>query len=111
LTVKLLAPVFSYLKKTNSVTVIKKLPQKPSNTTRSSWPFEKEGFPDRKKILQREDGSRLCLLLALGGVLGITADTTTKSSRMGALLSHFFNHVHNRPSTTWTHFSPDVRKL
>jgi hypothetical protein len=32
---------------------------------------------------QREDGSRLCLLVALGEVLGITTDTTALSCNNG----------------------------
>jgi hypothetical protein len=31
------------------VNVINKVSQKPNNTQRSSWPFDKQGFPDMKK--------------------------------------------------------------
>jgi hypothetical protein len=42
----------------STVNIINKVSQKPNNIKRSSWPFEKQDFPDRKNQYHVPDNSR-----------------------------------------------------
>jgi len=58
------------------VYVISKVPQKPNNIKNLLSPLESKIFLTEKVYLQREDGSRLCLIITLVNLSGMMQDNT-----------------------------------